>query len=479
MKRFSRREVLRYAGLAAGGVTLAACQPKVVEKIVKETVVVEQEVEKVVKETVVVTEEKIVKETVIAPSKAGLKGELRAFVAAGAPVEPVHELLSASMTGRYPDVSVKFEYIVGDLAEKVYTQAAAGTLPDVIHTADLFVVPFANNAVTLDLKPMAEADPEIDLDDVFPSMLGLGTFGGQVHMFPSALDVVTMYYNKTLFEQVGAELPQENWTWDDFIREGEKFKEFEKDPQGNPMYWILSNGTWNWWATVYPWVVGYGGKIKTDDGTQSTWSDPKTLDGMKAYTSMWTEHKIAQPLGVDVGGDSFQLGRAAVWCHIQGVRPALKANVADKFEWDIQLMPTMPDGKRRTGMGTWGISVFSGSKMKEAAYEYVKYLITPACQKLLAQKGMSVPLLRSVAEDPSWTESVTPPPQNLMAYVNGADDAVLPIVDYPADCGSFYTGMVNQAYVAALEAVIRGEKGAEEAFAECDSTIQRCLDENL
>jgi len=473
MKRFSRREILRYAGIAAGGVTLAACQPKVVEveKIVKETVV--QEVEKVVKETVVVTEEKVVKETVVAPARADLKGELRVFLAAGAPVEPVHEFLSASMTGRFPDVSVKFEYIVGDQAEKVYTQAAAGTLPDVIHTADLWVVPFANNGVTLDLKPMAEADPEVDLDDVFPSMLGLGTFDGELHMLPSALDVVTMYYNKTLFEEAGAELPQDDWTWDDFITEGLKFKDLEKDPQGNPMYWILSNGTWNWWATVYPWVVGYGGKIKSDDGTQSTWSDPKTLDAMKAYTALWTEYQIAQPLGVDVGGDAFQLGRAAVWCHIQGVRPTLKENVADKFEWDIQLMPIMPDGKHRTGMGTWGISVFSGSKMKEAAYEYVKYIITPACQKLLAQKGMSVPLLRSVAEDPSWTELVAPPPNNLMAYVKGADDAVLPIVDYPPDCGSFYTGAANQSYATALEL------GIEEAFAECDATIQRCLDENL
>jgi hypothetical protein len=51
-------------------------------------------------------------------------------------------------------------------------------------------------------------------------------------------------------------------------------------------------------------------------------------------------------------------------------------------------------------------------------------------------------------------------------------------MDHPADCGSFYVGVVNQAYSAALEAVIRGEKGAEEAFVEADTTIQNCLDEN-
>ena len=51
-KKLSRRSLLKNAaGVAAAGV-LAACQPKVVEKIVKETVLVTEE--KVVKETVIV-----------------------------------------------------------------------------------------------------------------------------------------------------------------------------------------------------------------------------------------------------------------------------------------------------------------------------------------------------------------------------------------------------------------------------------------
>ncbi len=54
-KRIARRQFLVYSGLATAGTVLAACQPQVVEKIVKETVQVE--VEKVVKETVVVKEE--------------------------------------------------------------------------------------------------------------------------------------------------------------------------------------------------------------------------------------------------------------------------------------------------------------------------------------------------------------------------------------------------------------------------------------
>jgi hypothetical protein len=51
--------MLRYVGLSGSAAVLAACQPKVVEKIVKETVVVTEEkiVEKVVKEAVEVEKE--------------------------------------------------------------------------------------------------------------------------------------------------------------------------------------------------------------------------------------------------------------------------------------------------------------------------------------------------------------------------------------------------------------------------------------
>ena len=444
--QLSRRQFLKAAGVAGAGAVLAAC----------------------------------VAAPAAAPAGAGATTqepvELRVLIAKGPPVETVNEFLTEATKAKNPNVSTKFEYISGDLAELVYAQAAAGTLADVFFSADLFAVPFAKNDVSLDLKPLAETDTDVKLDDVFPAMLGLGTVDGEVHFLPSGLDVVTMYYNKTLFEQAGAELPTDTWTWEDLIANCKKITEMEKDESGNPKYWGLSNATANWWATVYPWVEGYGGKILADG--KSTWSDPKSLAGLQAYADLWAKHNIAQPLGLDVGGDSFQLGRAAIYTHIQALRTPIRDNVGDKFEWDVQLMPLMPDGKHRTGMGTWGMSVYSGSKQAELAYQYVKNIITPDVQRQMTKAEIIVPLLRSVAEDGKWMEGLSTPPQNFMAFVNGADDAILPIMDHPADCGSFYVGIVNQAYTAALEAVIRGEKGAEEAFVEADTTIQNCLDEN-
>ncbi|MEZ4683310.1 MAG: twin-arginine translocation signal domain-containing protein [Caldilineaceae bacterium] len=118
--QLSRRNFLKVTGVASVGALLAACAAPAVAPTTEEA---------------------------DAGSPAQMAGELRVLVAKGAPVEPVNEFLSEATIAKYPDVTTKFEYISGDLAELVYAQAAAGTLADVFFTADLFAVPFAKNNV--------------------------------------------------------------------------------------------------------------------------------------------------------------------------------------------------------------------------------------------------------------------------------------------------------------------------------------------
>ena len=186
-KPLSRRDFLKVAGVAGTGALLAAC---------------------------------VAPAAAPAPSggaAAQEPTELRVLILKGPPVEPVNEFLTEATKAKNPNITSKFEFISGDMAELIYAQAAAGTLADVFFSADLYAVPFAKNDVSLDLKPLAETDSDVKLDDVFPAMLGLGTVDGEIHFLPSGVDVVTMYYNKTLFEQAGAELPSDKWTWDDLV----------------------------------------------------------------------------------------------------------------------------------------------------------------------------------------------------------------------------------------------------------------------
>jgi multiple sugar transport system substrate-binding protein len=237
--------------------------------------------------------------------------------------------------------------------------------------------------------------------------------------------------------------------------------------------WCLHNNTWNWWATVVPWIRGYGGDVLSTDGTKSTLSTPESLAGLQAYVDLWTKYDIAVPLGSEFGGDCFLLEKCAVYFHIPGQRAWLRENVGDKFEWDVALMPAHPKG-RFTGMGTYGFAISAQTKHPEAAWDFVKYLASATGQRIIARCYAGIPLLKSMADDPAWRE-LPPPPTNNEAFLKGADIGILPRT-YPLECGSLYTGQVNQVISGALERSIRGQTTVEEAFGAAEAEIQACLD---
>ena len=118
------------------------------------------------------------------------------------------------------------------------------------------MVPFAQQGITVDMQPLADADPTFDLSDVYPNMLDLGKVGDELHMIPSSYDVVTMYYNKTMFEEAGAPLPTADWTWDDYKASCKIIKE----KTGNYCFTTAEPPTGinsvAWWAYYVPWIDG-------------------------------------------------------------------------------------------------------------------------------------------------------------------------------------------------------------------------------
>jgi len=136
-KYLTRRELLRATAVGAAGLALAACQPKVVEKVVKETVLVEKEVEKVVKETVIVAGtpkvvEKVVKETVVvekeAPSPAPARPvDLDFWYIWGGQGGEAMEAVSAEFEKRNPEVTMHPLPLGGAILDKTIAAFAAAT----------------------------------------------------------------------------------------------------------------------------------------------------------------------------------------------------------------------------------------------------------------------------------------------------------------------------------------------------------------
>ena len=151
-KRLSRRSLLRGVLVTGAGMVLAACAPQVV----KETVVVEKEkivekpVEKVVKETIIVegtpkVVEKVVKETVVVEKQAQPASKqvtVRYHCRAGAAPPPssefpTHQNRVAEFREEHPEINVIREDIANtdlhDYYVKLATMIAGGTVGDILH----------------------------------------------------------------------------------------------------------------------------------------------------------------------------------------------------------------------------------------------------------------------------------------------------------------------------------------------------------
>jgi multiple sugar transport system substrate-binding protein len=402
--------------------------------------------------------------------------ELRFGTLAGTWIDGVNAKMVEEFNKLHPDIPVKMEVLDGaTLDVTLASQAAAGALADVIFTADLYVVPFAKGGISIDMEPLAKADPNFDLTDVYENMLDLSKVEGKgLYMIPSSYDVVTMYYNKTMFETAGAPLPTAESTWEEIIASCKTILE----KTGNyclPSGAAGSNGgTTKWWAIYVPWIVGYGGQILSEDGKTVMLSSPESLAGLEAYTNMWTKDGIGQPFDFDAGGDCFMVGKCALQFTIPGPMQSLRALDPQPFAWDVEVIPSFANGKKVTGMGTYGFSVSASTKDPQLAWDFIKGLLSPATQKSITLNYSGMPLLKSLRNDPDIL-ALAGPPDNIEAFMNNGANGITPTY-FPGNCGSLYAGQISSEINDAFDAVIVGGSSVADAFTAANDNIQSCLD---
>ena len=192
----SRRQLLRMGALSASSMLLAACQAKVVEKIVKETVV-----------------------TVPTPVKlepVDLRCSLYTFQPLVSWMEQVTKLYSTT----HPNVKVKVEVAPWDeWNQKLFSQLAAGTAPD------YWTGPYLDIAMKGQALELTDYAAKIgwSWDDFWPIYKmeacvdpATGLQGGN-RFFYGPLDVTCFIYchNVDMFTEAKVDLPTASWTWDD------------------------------------------------------------------------------------------------------------------------------------------------------------------------------------------------------------------------------------------------------------------------
>ena len=409
-----------------------------------------------------------------APLKIDQPVTLRYIVPAGLKAEQDTEVFK-QYQAENPKITVGIELIPAGVnqTDKVFALAAGNDLPDVVALSDARVKPYALQGVAADMDKLAAKDKASQelLKDVYPDMLGLGRFKSKpgLYMLPWALDVLVTYYNKTMFRQAGVDLPKPNWTIDDFISTARRLTKDSGDEKQRQFGVMMS---WTAWSEYVPWMRGYGGDMLSPDGKKSGIDLPGSIEGIDAMASLVTRHKVAPPIGYDFGGDGFNLGRVGMRFSIRNAVIGIRNAVRDNFEWDVELRPAFPK-KRVGGMGTQGVTVTTTTKHPDVSWNAAKYTISPAGQKIYASQYGSVPVLKSMRNDPVW-RNLPAPPANVEAFIKAADYGTLP-PDFPDICGTVYIGDLNVLMTQALTDIVNGKVAAAAALRDAASQVNACM----
>jgi multiple sugar transport system substrate-binding protein len=294
-----------------------------------------------------------------------------------------------------PNINVQIEFRpIDGYWDKLQTEYAAGTAPDITINQMNWVIPGAARGMFVDLKPFIDRD-QVDLGAYFyphDAEWGWqgGIYGGLLYAGGQAL-----YINKDLLAAAGLEFPSEDWTWDDMLAYAQQLTDAETNQ------WGLHMGIINvpYWGTSF--IHGAGGSVLNEAMDACTLTSEEARAGLQFLADLIFVHKVMPSPSALAGQENpFLTGKVAIY--FGGTWEEGQIREAG-FDWDFAHMPVHPGtGIRRVQMGSNAWSILSTSAHQEEAWQVVNFLMGEGGQTGMMKNG--VPGLTAVVESDAYRQ---------------------------------------------------------------------------
>jgi multiple sugar transport system substrate-binding protein len=304
---------------------------------------------------------------------------LRAVMYAPEPLMNFNDQILPEFMAQHPNIQVSLEPSPDAFYEKIFAMVAAGTAPDVFDGGGWWMPQLAQRGQLLDLQPLVNRDFSAEMvADFSPGLWNqLWTPDRKIQFgIPQFQACVALYYNKTLFDEVGVAYPDETWDHDKYLEETMKF--IRKDESGKMVRWG-GYGQVRDWGRMEIHLQGFGGSFMDPaDNTHCTLDTPEAQAAIEwCRARIWDDNVWPQT-------DQMESYWSPPW--IPGQVATLEdgswflryfaEGIGDRFDWDVAPMPRGP--VRRITYGNddaW--LIYQGTKFPEAAWELVKFLVSP------------------------------------------------------------------------------------------------------
>lgn len=291
---------------------------------------------------------------------------------------------------------------------KLQTMIAGGDTPDVIRIAIEGFEVFRTNGLAEPLNEYIEKYPEYwELTtDNHEKLIEPLTVDGITYAIGFEWNNVVMHFNTDLLAEVGLELPDADWTYEDFLEYAKKLTFTRED--GTQVWGYNCSRAY---FETSAWLYNNGASILNDDMTECVINSPEAIETIQFLHDLMYVHKVAP---VDQG--DFISGQVAMQ---NAGRWSFKSyNESDFKSVDLQYLPT--NGKEPTvisGFGMWLVS--SASEKKDEAFKLACFLSSKDSQRTIIDITgipMSKEVMKEVCVDTDW-------PSNSRIFYDTADYA--------------------------------------------------------
>jgi multiple sugar transport system substrate-binding protein len=286
---------------------------------------------------------------------------------------------------------------------KLKTLLSAGTPPDVFAMDAPLYLDYQSRGVLLNLQPYLDKNPDM-LKGVYPQTLEAYKTPDGMYGLPRDFQTIVLFYNKDMFDAAGVAYPTGDWTYDDLRTAAKQLT--ITDSSGKVTQFGIYSDLWDMELIWSEAIWAYGGDIINADHTKTLVGEPQALQAWQLFHDMMFVDKSwpTTTTASEYGDDPFLAGVAAMTTIGHWAVPGYSEV---SFKWDVAPMPKGPAGQA-TSVNSAGFVIGKASKNPDAAFEFLKYVLSEPAQTRLAELGFACPVLESVAQSDAFLKQSTP-----------------------------------------------------------------------
>jgi multiple sugar transport system substrate-binding protein len=386
-----------------------------------------------------------------------------------------------------PKIQVTPEQWVGNYYQKLQVGIAGGTVPDMVYFQGWMWQPYALGGQILEIDSYIQKDKAALPPDLFPENLDAYvrqlSLKGKHYGMPQDTGSMVIYYNKDLFDLAGVPYPKDGWTEQDFLDTCQKLQNGLKKAGKTDVYAYQPNYP-DVYVRDFRWWRANGGMEfdQLEDPKKAQWDQSAIADAwqLELHDLAQKGLAISQAALISGGGNSayytygIQNGLAAMKYEGPWFLPQMwgdKAATKGGIKFDVVQAP-----KGSHGFSTFWqvepIAIWKTSKNPDACWEYLKFAVSPAGQRFVAEGGRMTNTPKSI------TDLWVPVAQKLYNFQNASAFAIAEGASMVETGGvSSDQFQLKGGLNAARDAVINGSKTAKQALAEANPLCQAVLDD--